>query len=96
MEIKAKSSVYLQNKASKIGSMITCPICGSRFFKKQYSQAFCSLHCKDAYWNSCQKDKRQGGGGHGNDSSACAAVAVRNLSFNDDNGQRLGINVFKW
>ena len=54
--------MYLQNKKSKVGSMITCPVCGKRFFKKQYSQAFCSLHCKDVYWNSCQKDKRQGGG----------------------------------
>ena len=52
--------MYLQNKKSKVDSMITCPVCGKRFFKKQYSQAFCSLHCKDVYWNSCQKDKRQG------------------------------------
>ena len=74
----------------------TCPVCGKRFFKKQYSQSFCSLHCKDSFWNSNQKNKRQGGGGHGNDSSACATVAARNLSFNNDNGQRLGVNVFSW
>ena len=46
------------------------------------------------------KDKRyinlHDSGGHGNDSSACATVAVRNLSFNNDNGQRLGVNVFSW
>ena len=47
--------MYLQNKKSKVGSMITCPVCGKRFFKKQYSQAFCSLHCKDSFWNSNQK-----------------------------------------
>lgn len=35
--------MYLQNKKSKVGSMITCPVCGKRFFKKQYSQAFCSF-----------------------------------------------------
>ena len=96
MEIESRNSIYLQNKKSKVGSMITCPICGKRFFKKQYSQSFCSLHCKDSFWNSNQKNKRQGGGGHGNDSFACATVAVRNLSFDNDNGQRLGVNVFSW
>ena len=96
MEIESRNSIYLQNKKSKVGSMITCPVCGKKFFKKQYSQSFCSLHCKDSFWNFNQKSKRQGGGGHGNDSSACATVAVRNLSFDNDNGQRLGVNVFSW
>lgn len=96
MEINSRNSTYLQNKKSKVDSMITCPVCGKRFFKKQYSQSFCSLHCKDSFWNSNQKSKRQGGRAHGNDSSACATVAVRNLSFNNDNGQRLGVNVFSW
>lgn len=93
---KKKQLFNTLNKKSKVGSMITCPVCGKRFFKKQYSQSFCSLHCKDSFWNSNQKNKRQGCGGHGNDSSACATVAVRNLSFNNDNGQRLGVNVFSW
>ena len=89
MEIESRNSIYLQNKKSKVGSMITCPICGKRFFKKQYSQAFCSLHCKDVYWNSCQKDKRQGGGGHGNNSNNKEKDEVRKVSLDKNKGQRL-------
>lgn len=95
MEINSRNSTYLQNKKSKVGLMITCPICGKRFFKKQYSQAFCSLHCKDSFWNSNQKNKRQGGG-RVNNSSTCETVSVRNLSFKNVNGQKLGVNVFSW
>jgi len=43
---------YKANKAAKVGAMITCPICGEVFKKKQYSQAFCCGQCKDAYWNA--------------------------------------------
>lgn len=95
MEINSRNSTYLQNKKSKVGLMITCPVCGKRFFKKQYSQAFCSLHCKDSFWNANQKNKRQDGG-RINNSSTCETVSVRNLSFNNVNGQKLGVNVFSW
>ena len=43
---------YKANKSAKVGEMITCPICGEVFKKKQYSQAFCCGQCKDAYWNA--------------------------------------------
>ncbi len=42
---------YKTNKSAKVGNIIICPICGEKFVKKQYSQAFCSLQCKDTYWN---------------------------------------------
>lgn len=45
-------SKYEENKAAKVGSTITCPTCGKEFVKKQYSQAFCCLQCKDKYWNT--------------------------------------------
>lgn len=51
----AKSKRKLQyeaNKSAKVGTEITCPICGAKFVKRQYSQAFCCGKCKDAYWNA--------------------------------------------
>ena len=42
---------YEYNKAAKTGEIITCPICGTSFKKRQYSQAFCCGQCKDKYWN---------------------------------------------
>ena len=43
---------YEANKDAKIGEEITCPICGTKFIKRQYSQAFCCSKCKDGYWNA--------------------------------------------
>lgn len=43
---------YLSNKAARVGSIITCPVCGELFTKKQYSQAFCCPYCKDTFWNN--------------------------------------------
>lgn len=42
---------YKQNKDAMVGNTCICPVCGERFTKKQYSQAFCSQRCKDAFWN---------------------------------------------
>lgn len=42
---------YMNNKSADTGEDIRCPMCGKVFTKKQYSQAFCSTHCKDDYWN---------------------------------------------
>ena len=46
---------YTYNKAAKTGALIACPVCGRMFTKKQYSQAFCSTECKDAYWAEVRK-----------------------------------------
>ena len=43
---------YLANKSAKVKDVLVCPICGSKFIKKQYSQAFCSTRCKDRFWNA--------------------------------------------
>ena len=43
---------YEANKSTKVGTEITCPICGTKFVKRQYSQAFCDGKCKDAFWNA--------------------------------------------
>lgn len=43
---------YEANKSAKVGTEITCPICGTKFVKRQYAQAFCCSQCKDAFWNA--------------------------------------------
>ena len=44
-------SQYTNNKSASTGEDIKCPMCGTIFTKKQYSQAFCCTQCKDDYWN---------------------------------------------
>lgn len=44
--------VYRDNKAARVGADIICPVCGQIFRKIQYSQAFCSGACKDAFHNA--------------------------------------------
>ena len=51
---------YEANKSAKVGTEITCPICGIKFVKRQYSQAFCNGKCKDAFWNA-KKDRHRAG-----------------------------------
>ena len=46
-----RRKLYDENKVAKVGSELICPVCGNRFVKKQYSQAFCSGKCKDKFWN---------------------------------------------
>jgi predicted nucleic acid-binding Zn ribbon protein len=55
---KKKIKRYDINKSAKVGTEIICPVCGKRFIKKSYQQAFCSTECKDKYWNQ----KRKGNG----------------------------------
>ena len=43
---------YNLNKTLKVKTDCVCPICGSHFIKKQYSQSFCSRQCKDIFWNA--------------------------------------------
>ena len=43
---------YEANKNAKVGTEIACPICGTKFVKRQYAQAFCDTKCKDAFWNA--------------------------------------------
>lgn len=43
---------YEANKSAKVGEEIICPICSTKFIKRQYSQAFCCSKCKETYWNA--------------------------------------------
>lgn len=61
MKKKSKRKLqYEANKSAKVGTEITCPICGTKFVKRQYSQAFCDTKCKDAFWNA-KKDRHRAG-----------------------------------
>ena len=46
-----RQQLYECNKAALLHTKIECPVCGNVFEKIQYSQAFCSRKCKDAFWN---------------------------------------------
>ena len=52
MAKKKKKGLYKLNKETNVGETIECPICHTKFTKKQYSQAFCPTRCKDRFWNS--------------------------------------------
>lgn len=52
MAKKKRKGLYKLNKEAKVRETIECPICHTKFTKKQYSQAFCSTRCKDRFWNA--------------------------------------------
>ena len=56
--IRKRKIQYELNKSLKVGDKCVCPICGSVFIKKQYSQVFCDNECKVKYWNNKQRGKR--------------------------------------
>lgn len=57
MSKKSKRQItYELNKTLKVNDECTCPVCGDKFVKKQWQQAFCSNDCKNNYWNN-KKDR---------------------------------------
>jgi uncharacterized Zn finger protein (UPF0148 family) len=61
MAKKTKTNArYEENKAAKVGMELICPVCGSRFTKKQWAQAFCCTKCKDTFWNNKGDRHREG------------------------------------
>jgi len=49
---KKGKHLYKTNKEAKVGEIIECPVCHTKFTKRQYSQVFCQSKCKDRFWNS--------------------------------------------
>lgn len=47
--MRTNNKTYKINKEAKTGAEITCPVCGTKFIKKQYSQAFCCTQYKDSF-----------------------------------------------
>ena len=52
-----KKGLYKTNKEAKVGEEIECPICHTKFVKRQYSQAFCCIKCKDKFHNMKSGDR---------------------------------------
>ena len=54
---------YDKAKAAKVGTMISCPSCGTIFKKRTYHQVFNSNkgrgNCKDRFWNIVPDDRRE-------------------------------------
>ena len=59
MSKKKKKGLYRSNKEAKVGEAIECPVCHTKFIKRQYSQAFCCGHCKDRFHNMRCKDRHK-------------------------------------
>lgn len=57
--MKKKRGLYQTNKAAAVGTTIECPVCHTRFVKRQYSQAFCCTHCKDKFHNRHDGDRHK-------------------------------------
>lgn len=49
--------IYKVNCEVKVGSMIMCPECHSRFIKKTYNQKFCCTACKDKFHNRINPER---------------------------------------
>lgn len=57
MSKKSKRQItYELNKTLKVKDECICLVCGDKFIKKQWQQAFCSNDCKNTYWNN-KKDR---------------------------------------
>ena len=51
-------SQYKKSKQIEVGENINCVVCSSEFTKKKASYVFCSLQCKDDFWNKIDPRKR--------------------------------------
>lgn len=56
---RKKKGLYRSNKEAKVGEIIECPVCHTKFTKRQYSQAFCCDQCKDKFHNMRCKDRHR-------------------------------------
>jgi len=58
---------YDANRAAKIGSKLSCPVCRASFLKTTYHKVFCSNQktqrgsssCKDQYWNVATPERKE-------------------------------------
>lgn len=48
----ARQRLYHENGNAATGSVIKCACCFMSVKKKSYQQKFCSIECKDRYWNA--------------------------------------------
>lgn len=60
-QAKKRKGLYRTNKEAKVGTEIECPVCHTKFIKRQYSQAFCCTQCKDKFHNNHDGDRHRAG-----------------------------------
>ena len=60
--IKHLKYSYKKAKDAKVGELVECPSCHTKFTKTNYQQAFCKSKqgttCKDFFWNNVTPSKR--------------------------------------
>lgn len=56
-ENKVAIEEYYRSKEEKVGAKIVCANCGKVFSKKTYQHTFCSLKCKDEFWNYMSEER---------------------------------------
>lgn len=76
---------YLYNKEAAVGKNLICPICGTSFVKKQYSQAFCCKDCKNKFWNKKGDRHREGYYGEYNEKHPERGHYIKQLKHNTGN-----------
>lgn len=77
---------YKLNKTLKVGDELTCPICKTKFIKKQWQQAFCCGTCKDKFWND-KSDRHKDPNYHHNYNMKHPERLERVGIFQDDLGE---------
>lgn len=51
LSIQSKIDTYIFISKLPVGRTFSCPTCSASVYKKTYQKAFCSVACKDRFWN---------------------------------------------
>lgn len=51
LDVVFANATYKFNKTAKVESVLNCPSCKNLMVKNTYQKTFCSIKCKDLYWN---------------------------------------------
>ena len=49
---------YVIAESTVVGNTFLCAYCGKTIVKRTYQQKFCNNKCKDKYWNTVDKKRR--------------------------------------
>lgn len=57
LDVMSFIDAYISNSKVQIGKNISCPVCNRLVDKKSYNKSFCSVKCKDKFWNTIITDR---------------------------------------